>query len=370
VAVFSDFKVLMLENYQGADAIDLLGAVFRQLYGSQYQQPSRQDLAAWAKKVRWRLADSLIDSQGRARIDLTEVAEVEVIHEPWATFLSEESSVPLGSLKDLQVFLSQAKDPKDVKGVVVRTNVPPPVVVARVLGCCFFVRPPRAAARVAENLKRVELSKDSVRIMSLVHDTSTEERFLSTGLSSRLARYDIEKLNAETVRGILRRSAGQTLVVVGHVEQGRYVARSADGLREIFSMDVATLRTMAKEEHVQLVDIGCRTGAELDKELSSVGVINKFNSVAAVDRIAKGLSEADNLAGFFESMAGPDLLIVGDRSVGETNGAQLSGALFTKPTLTGTIARIGHVALQTIEVDLVSWFRDMVVRTKSQLFGD
>jgi hypothetical protein len=375
MAVVSDFNHMILESYQGNDSIGLLRAAFQKLYGNSFAPPTSTELREWAGKVRWQIPDSYIDRDGHVRFDLTGVSKVDILdvaESPYHERLEAQSLDEAKMLLDLEK--GRARDHVDVEGVVVQPRAPPPVVVGRALGCCFFVRPPREARAAVARLKQSELTRDNIRILSLVHDSSTEQRLAASDLSQFVVEHDVDRIQIDAIRKILRRHAGRSLIVLGHVEEGSYVVRSADGRRVIFSIELSDLRAMAKEEHVQLIDVGCRTGAELDLELTSVGVINKFNSLVALDRISAGLAKAGNFAEFFRAVAGSEagaeLLIVGDKSVGEITRERVGAALFARGPSGRGIARVGHVSLQDVERDLGTWLTDMWTRLKIRLLGD
>ena len=94
---------------------------------------------------------------------------------------------------------------------------PPPILLAKILGCCLFGIPPHLAARYQKALEQRSFDKDDVRFLSLIRDSGTESA-ISRSLnltSSRLGRSGVSIRELSQDRERLSDRAGQD----GHDDQ-------------------------------------------------------------------------------------------------------------------------------------------------------
>jgi hypothetical protein len=121
-----------------------------------------------------------------------------------------------------------------------------------------------------------------------------------------------EIVSDQAIRRVLQQRRGSDLIVLGHVENSSFVVRNASG-GATFVLPLARLREMAKEENVQLIEIGCNTSSvNSGADTATISVATRFNTVEAMTMLGKALSKATDYASFFAAFASEGLLVVAD----------------------------------------------------------
>jgi hypothetical protein len=221
------------------------------------------------------------------------------------------------------VDLSGAKRVKLVNGaagkVIADTGVetldrnrPPPLVLQRVLGCCFYGIPPHLASSFPRELSARNFEPKNVEFISLVKDSATEVAIdRATLVKERRVGGDQPITTLPAVEKMFQQAKGKTVVLLGHVEGGHFVIRNAKN-ESVGSLPIAAVREAARKNDVELIDLGCNTAREVNKESLGLGVATRFNSVDAVNAFNRALGRSRNYADFFENLTSQGLKVVVD----------------------------------------------------------
>jgi hypothetical protein len=258
------------------------------------EKPSDSD----ASKVRKLLREhvkvhvdvSIFDANGIPRIDLSEVKNVSIV--------DGHKGVDLAS-----------------GGEVLTTQKPPPSLIAKIKGCCFFGRPPHRVNEYGEALKKRAFNPSEVQIASLFIDSATEAVLTKNKAlkSARLAGDGKALRSISDLEKLFASARSKTLILLGHVEGSDYVIRDAAN-KEQFRTSIESIRNLAKQESVSLVDIGCETTKAIQSASLGVGISTKYNSVEAVKAISRAMKTSKNFAEFMEGISSKGLKIVVDES--------------------------------------------------------
>jgi hypothetical protein len=214
-------------------------------------------------------------------------------------------TVDLGDAKQVQMRSSSAPVERlgRVRGL--------PLLMSKISGCCLFGIPPHRAAEYSTLLDRKPFERKDVRVVSLVRDSGTDAE-INRSATLRGLMVGNRSQGAQSIADLentFKQSRGKTVVLVSHVEGERFVRRDAAN-KIVMALEISEVRKLAKLYDVQLVDLGCET-ARIPKELG-LGVVNKFNTVAAIRALENAVSQSKSYSEFFDRLAGEDLRIVID----------------------------------------------------------
>ncbi|MFZ3001891.1 MAG: hypothetical protein WA071_16315 [Undibacterium umbellatum] len=188
-----------------------------------------------------------------------------------------------------------------------------PATIAKLLGCCVYVRPPVYGNELVEFLKTVRFDATRLRIALMVQDSATRSHLAGNMLLSGHGR--AEAINRETTElepwivSQLKKASGGTLLLLGHVEGNDYVVRSSNGA-EAGRIPVRRANELALQYRVTLFNLGCKTAATL-RDYDGIGVYDAFNSVHMLRSISKAIhSGPSTIADFLERLGSPEARIV------------------------------------------------------------
>lgn len=201
---------------------------------------------------------------------------------------------------------------------------------ARTRGCCLYSgRPPDTAS--IRILQAQRFDRKEVHIVNL-YDSS-----LVRGGLKKVARYGgkhsvtdpqfFSQNSAAKLAKIIKKAAGQTVLLVGHVDaKDAFVTEDAGG-RELFRIPIKDVEVMAEQANVNLILMGCKTELAMNKPERGVGTVTLISARRVVDQLSKSILHSENWAEFLSSMAAPDLPLVAgpkllqvDASTGNANG--------------------------------------------------
>lgn len=235
--------------------------------------------------------------------------------------------VDLSGVKNVKIVNGRSGRVVVPKVETLSRNQPPPLMLRKILGCCFFGIPPHLAQSYGEALRARPFQQSEVRFLSLVKDSATDSAINKSSLikDRRLGGGEqISKL-ADIERSF-QNARGKTVVLVGHVEGSNFVARNAKK-EVVLNVPIASLRSTARKYDVELIDLGCRTAQEITKDSLGLGVSTRFNTVDAVNSIDLALSRSKNYAEFFENLTSEGLKVVVDREF--VNGSALRASIYS-----------------------------------------
>lgn len=237
-------------------------------------------------------------------------------------------TVDLSGVKNVKIVDGRGGRVLANKGVeTLNRRQPPPLILSKILGCCFFGIPPHLAQRYGEALRARPFQQGEVRFMSLIRDSATD-----SAINKSLLVKDRRLGNGEQISKLadieqsFQSAKGKTVVLVGHVEGSNFVARNAK--KEVtMNIPIANLRATARKYDVELIDLGCRTAQEISTDSLGLGVTTRFNTVDAVQSVDRALSKSRNYAEFFENLTGEGLKVVIDKEF--ANGSALRANIYS-----------------------------------------
>lgn len=256
---------------------------------------SREDALAGGDRLRKlmesdieiHLDTSMIREDGSPKIDLGNATNIRVV--------DGKSGSSLGTVRRLD------------------RNSPPPLLMTRALGCCFYGIPPHIARQLTERLRLRSFNRKRVKIQSLVSDSATTRALEGSKVLSKVRAGERPRTKSALIQQI-QASAGETMILVGHREGNQLVTRNAANKVEA-AFEIAELNQIARESGTELIVLGCETARSIDAATYGVGVVNKFNTVEAIGRLEGAVRKSRNFAEFFENLSGEGLTLVAGREV-------------------------------------------------------
>ena len=212
---------------------------------------------------------------------------------------------------------------------VVRNREEEPVFFVKALGCCFFGIPPHAIEAIINRLQSLKFDKSKLELFSLVNDSATVNALKNSKVLKNHIEHPEGLDSISILKDKLALSKGKTLVVVGHVENKKFVNRDASG-KKIFEQDILELHSLAKENDVELVLLGCETSKNIDIATLGGGVIGRFNTLDAVSNLERAVSKSKNFADFFENITSSGLMFVGGEKLLSNSETVTEVSIFSK----------------------------------------
>ncbi|HEV2799703.1 MAG TPA: hypothetical protein VGW12_04355, partial [Pyrinomonadaceae bacterium] len=160
---------------------------------------------------------------------------------------------------------------------------------------------------LTELYRSLEFRREDVRLLPLSVDSMTVNAFKEKIPAANQVAFDLS--SAAALDASLAPHRGTTVFVLGHVESNSFVVKDA-GNQAVFRIPIADLEAMAHKHDISIFALGCHSASSTDAS----GVINKFNTVDAINRFNKAM-RADNYMNFFDRLAGDDIFMVLDNSV-------------------------------------------------------
>ncbi len=243
-----------------------------------------------------------------------------VFHDDVKIYLNEnvfgENGIPLVDLrgaKNISVVSKNATTSLIASSIeTLSRNKPPPLILKKIAGCCFFGIPPHLASKYAEALKARSFQSKEVRFLSLVRDSATEAAIRNAPhVQKANLRESGKVLNLADIEASFKDAKGKTVVLIGHVEGENFVTRNARS-EVALSVSIHDLRASASKYGIELIDLGCRTAQQISKDSLGVGVTTRFNTVDAVNSINRAMSHSKNYEEFFENLTSGGLKVVVD----------------------------------------------------------
>jgi hypothetical protein len=156
----------------------------------------------------------------------------------------------------------------------------------------LYVRPEHASVMAKlSTIGSTAFVARELKVLALLENTATLKALDSKLPGARLD-VDLAHLGLKTV---FAEHKGGIIVVLGHYEDGAFVASDAAG-KTIATVHAAELEELAKEHNVTLVKMGCLAAGS-----GGTGCATKFNTVEAVQRLANAAS-ATTRAEFVERL--------------------------------------------------------------------
>ena len=179
-------------------------------------------------------------------------------------------------------------------------------------GDYFFVDP-----NALEDFRRYEnepVSNGSFRILSFFADAAeivkqkTNEVSVEFDLQEEKFKGRTQEQDLQILENNLKIHAGTTVFVMGHLDEktGDYLVENA-GSKPYFGISVGKLNEMAATHGIELIHLGCKSTALLDR-----GTIGVVYSKDVATRLTVAI-QAKTLGEFLRAMASEDLMLVIDK---------------------------------------------------------
>lgn len=147
---------------------------------------------------------------------------------------------------------------------------------------------------VFSNLKKTRIDFNSIKILSLIENSSTKDA-LASKFPDKTLFFDYS--NSETLKQLLLQNKNNNTIIIGHIESGDFVVLDSKG-SEMFRISVDELQKFQKENGLSFVLLGCNSASEG----ALTGSLNKFNSVEAINRLAT-TKNTSTVEEFIDSLA-------------------------------------------------------------------
>ncbi|MBJ6123634.1 hypothetical protein [Sphingomonas mollis] len=187
---------------------------------------------------------------------------------------------------------------------------PPPKLIERLKGCCFNGQPPGRGKDILARLRAHKFSPANTKVASFVVDSGTTN-FLSR--SPVLKRLNVGAQGGTPWRArldnALSESSGGNLVLLTHVLGSKVVVEDATG-KTIYSIELAELQALAVAKRVKLVLLGCETAGQAEHADLSLGVLGRYNTRAAAERIEVALRDGRDGDSFLSTLSAKGIKIV------------------------------------------------------------
>jgi hypothetical protein len=257
-------------------------------------------------KVKILLDVSMFDNFGIPRINITDIKNVRVVDGHRRTSFDSNSEI--------------LTSPK-----------PPPSLISKIRGCCFYGRPPHRTEEYSDALSKKPFEARGVKVVSMFIDGATDSAFRKSKLlmNARVKGDGKSLHNMADLRKVFAKAKGSTVLLLGHVEGQDFVIRTAANAEQ-FRAPIDYVRLTAKEEGVSLIDIGCETTRSIESQSLGFGVMTKYNSVDAVSSIELGLRSSKTLADFLENISSEGLKIVVDQNFVKDHVQVVHSSIYSK----------------------------------------
>lgn len=229
--------------------------------------------------------------------------------------------------------ISLANDQKPIESgevQLIRLTDPPPALMERLAGCCFNGRPPGSSGLITKRLEKQKISQDNTTLLSMVVDSGTSNKIQASPLLNRLERRAASSGGwAKRLDAAMVASKGKTLIILSHIVDGKVVVEDA-AHKVLYSTPLETLQAMADQRGVNLILFGCETARHGQAQGLSIGVLGKYNTVFAAERVETALATSKNGREFMAAVATEGLTIVAQPGGWSRNGVAAAGYLTPK----------------------------------------
>ncbi|MRE40055.1 hypothetical protein GIJ60_14685 [Klebsiella quasipneumoniae] len=97
------------------------------------------------------------------------------------TTMFDKDGIPIIDLTDIKnIVVFDSTNKSTTKGEVLNMIKPPPSVIAKIKGCCFYGRPPQSVSLYSDILSKIKFEQSDIKIASLFIDSATENTFKKT----------------------------------------------------------------------------------------------------------------------------------------------------------------------------------------------
>lgn len=220
---------------------------------------------------------------------------------------------------------------------------PPPRWAAKLNDCCVRTGiPPDWIGW--QRLASVPFERDRVQVVSLFADSATGE--LLGGLDpSRNVRmpHEVSDDPLGSLKTLIEQGDGSApLIVIGHVENGKFVVEGADG----FEVSLDAVATLARRANRPVMLLGCYTQDHMSAHSSArdyAGTLNRLYPRELVPHLLETMNRAGTMREFTESLSSTDLEIyvsVGFLSALPGGAVEVNSSLY-KPYGRGRTSLVG-----------------------------
>lgn len=280
--IYSDNPTKIRAN----EASELRNTLLNIVYWGDPPPNAEQEIEKYLATTQVFVDRSMVDQHGRIDFDLDGARQL--------TLATDKQVLPSGEISLLKL------------------EIPPPVLVETIDGCCLKGRPPGRGAAIMNRLEDKKFTEDDVSLLSMVVDSQTEAVIAGSPLLKKAkARSGVAGSEpwGQQLTSALANARGKTLVVLSHIN-GKNVEVMDARKNVLFTISVADLREKTQTAGVDLVLFGCDTAAFIDEASGYLGVVGEYNTAEAATRLASALKGSQNLADMMKKVASPNLTLV------------------------------------------------------------
>jgi hypothetical protein len=173
----------------------------------------------------------------------------------------------------------------------------------------LYVRLDEQLGEEVIELLKAPLRTEQIRVISAFDATADADaiKLVANAAGDRLS--DLSAIIRPDGTISFRKYANRTVVLIGHVEDGAFVARAADGsiARKI---SISALEKAAREADVTLLSAGCRT----ETAGASAGFVHEITDSGFSRSLSTAL-QAETYQGFLGALGGESPFVVSDRGL-------------------------------------------------------
>lgn len=266
------------------------------------------------------------DAQQKA---ISALADAEIYVDPGILGADGRPPIDLSMARDIRL----ATDSHSIESgtiEVLSLKKPPPALIERLAGCCFSGRPPAGRREILQRLAQHPINKNQVGLLSMVIDTGTDRAIADAPvLRAAAARISVRSGDWNTrLSQAMRSSSGRTLIVLSHIEGDKVKVEDAGG-QALFEISLDDIHALANANNVQLILFGCETARAARSMDVPVGIIGRYNTVFAAQRISAALDRSSNGAEFLSNVSAEGLRIVAQPGAWSPTG--VGAGIFTPP---------------------------------------
>lgn len=266
---------------------------------------ARQQISAAKSTTEIFLDPSILDDAGRPPFDLSGAKEIHLAN--------DRQSLTSGKIETLNL------------------RKPPPALIERISGCCLKGRPAGRGLAIQRALASRRVDKTTAGLLSMVVDSATTETIKGSAILRSAAGRTASRPNdswEKRVNSALDASKGKTLIVLSHISDGSVVVEDAGG-KALFRVRIDDLHRKAEAKGVNLILLGCDTAKDAVENRVPVGVVGKYNTQFAAERIGTALENSKTAEDFLSSIAAEGLQIVAQEGAWSNRG--IGAGVFTRP---------------------------------------
>jgi hypothetical protein len=212
------------------------------------------------------------------------------------------------------------------------------ILTARISGCCLDGFPPLEADHLRSALDAAKYDPARVKFASLVADTATVKAINESVSVRAMSGGNSYVKNLSDLKSLFKKSNNSTLMLLGHVEGDEFVTRDASQ-RMLYSISFNDLNSLARENNINLIHLGCNTARQIATDTVGAGVSVRFNTVDLVKRLNEVLPKVSTFTDLLAGLSADGLKIV----VNNTFASAISADIYSQSKTDGLWVKVARL---------------------------